>query len=88
MGNGMSQTRLHSFIESVINVLIGYGVAVLSQIAIFPLFDIHIPLTDNLMIGAWFTAISILRSYAVRRWFNRQSSKRNGQQICLFEEIK
>lgn len=67
------QTRTHSLIESITNVAIGYGVAVLSQIAIFPLFDIHVSISDNLMIGAWFTTISILRSYAVRRWFTRRT---------------
>jgi len=67
------QTRTHSLIESITNVGIGYSVAVLSQIAIFPLFDIHVSISDNLMIGAWFTVISILRSYAVRRWFTRRT---------------
>lgn len=66
----MTQSRRHSAIESVANVAIGYGVAVGSQIVIFPMFGIHIPIGDNLLIGLWFTAISIVRSYALRRWFN------------------
>ena len=66
----MQQTRLCSLIESLMNIAIGYGVALLSQIAIFPLFGIHVPLTTNLWIGAWFTAISLVRSYVIRRWFN------------------
>jgi hypothetical protein len=60
-----------SAVESVANVAIGYGVAVTSQIAIFPLFGVHLPLSDNLLIGAWFTVISLARSYVVRRLFNR-----------------
>ena len=64
------QSRLGSLIESAANVAIGYGVAVGSQLAIFPLFGIHIPLADNLAIGLWFTAISLARSYVVRRMFN------------------
>lgn len=67
----MMQTRWQSFIESCINVSIGYGVALLSQVIVFPLFGIHIPLASNLAIGAIFTAISIARSYAVRRVFNK-----------------
>ena len=66
----MSQTRAHSALESVANVAIGYGVAVASQIAILPLFGVHLPLVDNLAIGAWFTVISLARSYVVRRVFN------------------
>ncbi len=65
------QTRIQSFIESCINVAIGYGVALVSQILIFPLFGIYLPLSSNLAIGAIFTVISIARSYAVRRVFNR-----------------
>lgn len=66
----MSQSRLHSAIESVANTVVGYGVALASQLVVFPLFDIHIPFTSNLAIGAWFTVISLVRSYCVRRFFN------------------
>lgn len=66
----MSQSRLHSAIESVANTAVGYGVALASQLLIFPLFDIDIPFTSNLAIGAWFTVISLVRSYVLRRWFN------------------
>lgn len=66
----MTQTRLGSLIESLMNIVIGYAVALLSQIAIFPLFGIHVPLSSNFAIGAWFTVISLVRSYILRRWFN------------------
>lgn len=65
------QTRIGSLIESAINVSIGYAVALVSQIAVFPMFGIHVPIGTNLAIGAIFTVISIARSYAVRRLFNR-----------------
>lgn len=64
------QTKLESFIESLTNILIGYGVALASQLVIFPHFDIHVPFTTNLWIGAWFTLVSLIRSYILRRWFN------------------
>lgn len=66
----MTQSRLQSFIETLTNTAIGYLVAVASQIIIFPWFDIHITLGENLLIGVWFTFISILRGYVVRRFFN------------------
>lgn len=69
------QSETQSFIESCVNVAIGYGVAVLSQVVIFPLFDIHVPLSDNLLIGVWFTAISLCRSYLIRRYFNKKGKK-------------
>ena len=66
----MNQSKTESFIESVVNILIGYGVALLSQIVVFPLFGIHVPLSTNMWIGAWFTVISLARSYVIRRFFN------------------
>ena len=66
----MSQSRFASFAETLLNVAIGYGVALSAQILVFPLFGIHIPLQDNVLIGVIFTAVSIIRSYWVRRLFN------------------
>jgi len=64
------QTRLMSLVEAVANVLVGYGVAVLTQMAVFPLFGLHTSLRDNLAIGAIFTLVSLARSYCLRRLFN------------------
>ena len=69
------QTKKHSLAESIANVLVGYTVAVCSQILIFPFFDVHIPIEDNAIIGLWFTAISIGRSYALRRWFTMRTER-------------
>jgi len=65
------QSKVGSFIESLINILIGFGIAFGSQILIFPLYGVHIPIHDNIMITVWFTLISIVRSYTLRRVFNR-----------------
>jgi hypothetical protein len=67
----MSQTKLGSWVEVTTNVAIGFSVALTTQLAVFPLFGIHIPIEDNLQISTLFTAVSILRSYIVRRVFNR-----------------
>lgn len=67
------QSKLHSILESLSNVAIGYFVALASQLLIFPHFGIHISITDNILIGLWFTVISIVRSYLLRRWFNRKA---------------
>ena len=68
------QTKLQSALESAVNILIGYLVALASQLIVFPQFGINIPLTDNLLIGFWFTVISLIRSYLVRRYFNKRHS--------------
>ena len=69
------QTKYQSLIESLINILIGYLTALLSQVLIFPLFDIDVSFQDNLLIGLYFTIISLLRSYLVRRYFNKRITK-------------
>jgi hypothetical protein len=60
-----------SFVEAVTNVVVGYTVAVATQIVAFPWFGLHPSFGENLMIGAIFVGISLLRSYALRRLFAR-----------------
>jgi hypothetical protein len=67
----MMQSRRQSLIEAITNVAAGYALAVLTQIVIFPWFGLQVPLRDNLTIGAVFVMISLLRSYALRRLFER-----------------
>lgn len=66
------QTRLQSFIESLINVLLGWVVALILQLFIFPLYGINVPFSTNIQISIIFTIIAILRSYLVRRYFNNR----------------
>jgi cobalamin biosynthesis protein CobD/CbiB len=65
----MKQSRVMSLVEATANVVVGYGVAVLTQLLVFPLFGLHTTLAENLMIGAIFTVVSIARSFALRRLF-------------------
>lgn len=69
------QSRLQSLIEAVINTLIGIIVALASQYAIFPFFGIELPFSSHLWITVWFTGVSVLRSYLLRRFFNARLSK-------------
>ena len=66
----MSQSRLSSAIEAVFNVLIGFGINFTANMLFFPLFGWHISASQNFALGAIYTVISLLRSYAIRRWFN------------------
>ena len=58
-----------SLVEAIANVAVGYGIAVLTQILIFPVFGLHTTLAQNLKMGAIFTVVSIARSFALRRVF-------------------
>ena len=65
------QSRRQSLIEAITNVVVGYALAVITQIVVFPWFGLQVPLRDNLAIGAIFVIISLVRSYALRRLFER-----------------
>jgi len=63
------QSRVMSLVEAVTNVVVGFLLALLTQMAIFPMFGLVVSVADNLVIGSIFTAVSILRSFALRRVF-------------------
>ena len=62
------QSRMMSLVEALANVVVGrIGVAL--QIVLFPVFGFTVSIRQNLIIGLVFTAVSIVRSYALRRIF-------------------
>ena len=65
----MKQSRWMSFAEAVVNVVVGYGVAVVTQMLVFPLFGMRASVSDNLLIGVIFTVVSLARSFTLRRVF-------------------
>ena len=71
------QSRWMSFAEAVTNIMVGYGVAVLTQVLVFPLFGLQASLGENLLIGGIFTVISLARSFLLRRAFNALAAVRS-----------
>ena len=67
----MNQSRTMSAAESVANVVIGYGIALVTQVVVFDALEISVSLEQNLWIGVVFTVVSLVRSYLLRRFFNR-----------------
>ena len=65
----MKQSRLMSLIEAITNVIVGYGVAVMTQILVFPMFGLEAALGEHMVIGVAFVAVSLARSYLLRRLF-------------------
>ena len=55
--SALRQSRTMSLVEAIANVAVGYGVAVVTQILIFPVFGLHTTLAQNLKMGAVFTAL-------------------------------
>lgn len=65
----MTQSRAMSLIEAATNVVVGYGLAIATQIVVFSWFGLTIPLTSNMVLGAIFTVVSLARSFVLRRLF-------------------
>lgn len=64
------QTRIGSLAESSANIVVGFSINYVANLLIFPLFGFHISLEANFLMGLIYTAISLVRSYVLRRWFN------------------
>jgi hypothetical protein len=67
----MTQSRRMSLVEAVTNTMVGYLLALIVQLISFPLFGLEVSLADNLAIALIFTAVSIARSYTLRRLFEQ-----------------
>jgi hypothetical protein len=81
MSHRRSQSRSASLVEAGANVVVGYLVALASQQLVFPLFGIQTSLAQGSGIAAAFTAISLVRSYLLRRAFERIGSGRGSRSI-------
>jgi hypothetical protein len=57
-------------IETLTNIGVGFILALVSQIVIFHFYDVQMSLWDNIEITLWFTVVSIVRGYTLRRIFN------------------
>ena len=63
------QSRLMSLVEAVANVVVGFVVAMVTQIVVFPWFGIETGLGEHLTIGLAFVGISLARGFLLRRLF-------------------
>jgi hypothetical protein len=65
------QSRGMSLVEAATNVFVGYILAILTQMLVFPLFGIQAALAEHLAIGIAFVGVSLVRGYVLRRVFER-----------------
>ncbi|ARJ70377.1 DUF7220 family protein [Paracoccus contaminans] len=65
----MRQSRAMSMVESATNVVVGYVLAIATQIIVFPWFGIETGLAEHLTIGLAFVGVSLVRGYLLRRTF-------------------
>ena len=64
------QSRLMSLIESLTNVAIGMVVSLFGQIVVSHWYNLPLNVAQNMQIVLFFTVLSVIRSYMLRRLFN------------------
>ena len=65
----MNQTKLESFVETLLNIASGFIVSLVVWWIIAPIYGIPVTLSSNIQITGIFTITSIIRSYYWRRFF-------------------
>lgn len=65
----LKQSRAMSFVETTVNVVVGLGLAMVTQMLVFPLFGIALAIEANIAIAATFTGLSLVRGFLLRRLF-------------------
>ena len=68
----MKQTKKQSIIESITQTIIGLITSFIIQIIIYPILNIPVTFSQNLIITFVFFVASIIRGYIVRRIFNNK----------------
>jgi len=66
------QTKKHSIIESITQTIIGLLTSILIQVILYPVMDIPVTFSQNLIITAVFFIVSIIRGYFIRRYFSKK----------------
>jgi hypothetical protein len=71
------QSPRESIIEAWTNIVIGFSINYVANLIILPLAvkGGTLTLVDNFWMGWLFTVISILRQFAIRRWFNNKAAR-------------
>lgn len=64
------QSRWHSLLESVTNIVVGLALSWTITILVLPYYGYTPSVGQALEITLIFTAVSLVRSYAIRRLFN------------------
>lgn len=72
----MKQSHAASLIESLVNIAVGLGLSLFFQATVLPLLGVPMPWRVNLTFAAVMTAVSIARSFTLRRLFEAMHIRR------------
>lgn len=77
----MKDSKIKSFVESIINIIIWFLISFIANTIVLPLFWYNVSTKDSFYIAIVFTVISLVRSYLIRRifvnWFYELIFKKN-----------
>ncbi len=73
-----SQSRRSSLIEALANTAIGFCISLLATLTILPALGVIASAGQSVVMTLGFTVISIIRSYILRRVFNRSWTIKRG----------
>lgn len=76
MTHRKKQTTWESFKESVTQLTIGFILAVITQVIVFPWYGIEVNLYENMEIAGIFTAVSLVRLFVIRLAHEHKIKKR------------
>jgi hypothetical protein len=74
-GAAPGQSHTHSWAEAGVNIVVGFAVSVVITAWLLPAMGHQVSLSENVLMTSVFTMASLLRSYGVRRFFNRLQTK-------------
>lgn len=72
----MSQKKKYSILESITNVVVGLILSFCIQLVIYPIMDIPVSFSQNIIITSVFFTVSFIRGYLIRRIFNKISNQK------------
>lgn len=65
------QSMRDSIVETWTNIFIGFAINFTANLVVLPMAGLPIGPMGAFQIGVVFTAISIIRTFVIRRWFNQ-----------------
>ena len=63
------QGKKGSLVESIIQVLSGWGVAIITQLIVYPLMGLEVSIVQNINLSLIFIVVGFIKQYYVRRLF-------------------
>ena len=69
----VKQSKIDSFLESLTNILVRAPINMAANSVVFPVMGYQITIVQNFAFMVFFTCVSLMVSYAIRRVFNGRS---------------